>query len=117
MATTDDTLLTEILGAEREIRRQIDDLQLRSEQGLAGLDQALAREVAQEGQRLGLALDAALAGAEAAAVRDAGTMLAAAEDYARRLECLETARLERIVRDMLGSILPEGTHDRQDEQG
>lgn len=111
-----DELLSEIVAAEREIRRQLSLLKGESETRLAtaraGAEEALRREAAR--------LDAEFARAMEAVAREARqeslAEVAAAEAYVARLDSLETEMLDRLIVRRLRDLVREEGHDRPDEQ-
>jgi len=112
----DDELLSDILAAEREIRLQIDAMEQQTAERLETLRQELEQKLNNESMALQAELAQALTRAEQTALREADALLAEARAFALRLENLDALELERVVLRHLGSILPEGAHDRQDEQ-
>jgi len=112
----DDELLSDILAAEREIRLQIDAMEQQTAERLESLRQELEQKLNNESMALQAELAQALARAEQTALREADALLAEARAFALRLENLDALELERVVLRHLGRILPEGAHDRQDEQ-
>lgn len=111
-----DELLSDILAAEREIRLQIESLEQVTADHLEKRRQELDHMLEDESKALQAELEKAVAGAEHSAVREAEASLASAREYARRLEDLDIADLDRVVLSYLTRILPEGADDRQDEQ-
>jgi hypothetical protein len=112
----DDELLSDILAAEREIRQQTDALELQTAQRLEKLRQELAQTRDAESIALQAQLEQARIRAEHTSQHDADGLLAEARAFARRLDNLDDQELDRVVIRHLASILPEGAHDRQDEQ-
>ena len=112
----DDELLSDILAAEREIRLQIDALELQTEQRLEKLRQELAQTRDAESIALQAELEQARIRAEQSSQHEADGLLTEARAFARRLENLDNQVLDQVVIRHLASILPEGAHDRQDEQ-
>jgi len=112
----DDELLSDILAAEREIRLQIDAMEQQTAERLETLRQELEQKLNNESVALQAELAQALTRAEQTALREADALLAEARAFALRRENLDARELERVVLRHLGRILPEGAHDRQDEQ-
>lgn len=112
----DEGLLSEILAAEREIRRQIESLEQETAAHLEKLGQELDRMVAAESELLQTELVNARARAEQSAEEEAAVLLAKARAFALRQENLASEQLDRVVLRHLDSIYPEGAHDRQNEQ-
>ena len=112
----DDELLSDILAAEREIRLQIDALEQQTAERLETLRQELDQMLDNESRALQVELEQAQTRAAQSAQREADALLDEARAFALRLENLEDQELDRVVIRHLSRILPEGAHDRQDEQ-
>jgi len=112
----DDKLLSDILAAERDIRLQVEALEQQTAQRLETLKQELEQMLGNESLTLQAELEQARTRAEQTALHETDALLAEAGAFALRLEHLDAQELDRIVIRHLSSILPEGAHDRQDEQ-
>ena len=112
----DDELLSDILAVEHEIRLQIESLEQQTGERLEKLRQEIDRMLDDESRLLEEELEKARDRAEQSAGKEAEKLLAEARAYALRLENLDTAELDRVVRSNLTRIYPEGANDRQDEQ-
>lgn len=112
----DSGLLSEILATEHEIRLQIDALQQQQEQRLDTVRQDLVRMLDEESGILQAELEQARIRAEQRSKLEADALLAEARAFALRLENLDLLELDRVVARNLSRIIPEGEHDRQDEQ-
>lgn len=112
----DDGLLSEILGAEREIRLKIESMEQAAAAHLEKLGQELDLMVAAESELLKTELDNARAKAERSAEEEAEALLVKARAFALRQNSLEPEQLDRVVLRHLARIYPEGAHDRQNEQ-
>ena len=112
-----DELLSDIVAAEKEIRSRNALL----EQELADQRATLQAELAAELQAEAAALEAEMATAldcsTGVAEREAASRIAEATAYAGRIGRLGAAELDPLVVRHLQFLLPEGTHDRPDEQG
>lgn len=103
-----DELLSDILAAERAIRLEIDALEEEVAQELERLQQELDAELAAVARALQAELAAALSQAETMAQQEAAVLLNDARAFARRMENLDTAKLDEVVRRQLAQILPAG---------
>jgi len=112
----DDELLSDILAAEREIRLQIETLEQQTAQRLETLKQELEQMLSNESLALQTEMEQARIRAEQSALRETDVLLAEARAFALRMDNLDAQELDRVVILHLARILPEGAHDRQDEQ-
>ena len=103
-----DELLSDILAAERAIRLELDELEEQVAQELECLQQELDAELEKATWALQVELAAALSQAESMAQQEAAALLDEARAFARRLENLDTSRLDAVVRRQLIQILPAG---------
>ena len=103
-----DELLSDILAAEQTIRLEIEQLEGQVAQELESLQQELDAELENATRALQEELAVALSQAESMAQQEAATLLAEARAFARRLENLDTALLDEMVRRQLVQILPAG---------
>lgn len=104
----DDELLSDILAAEREIRRRIDELEERVAHDLEQLRQELEQELVVESRTLEKERDESLRGAEEESRREAASLVESARAFARRLENLDDAELDTVLLRHLAQILPAG---------
>ena len=103
-----DELLSDILAAERAIHLEIDALEAQVAQELERLQHELDAELVNTAKALSDELAAALRRTEAEAQQEADSLLDEARALARRLENLDTAQLDEVVRRHLVQILPAG---------
>ena len=103
-----DELLSDILAAERAIRLEIDELEEEVAAALERLQLELDAKLAAASRALQDELAAALSQAETMAQREAEVLLDEARAFARRLENLDTVKLDEVVRRQLVQILPAG---------
>jgi vacuolar-type H+-ATPase subunit H len=103
-----DELLSDILAAERAIRLEIDELEEEVAEELESLQQELDAELAAAARALQAELSVALSQAETMAQQEAAALLDDVRAFARRLENLDTAKLDAVVRRQLVQILPAG---------
>lgn len=110
-------LLTEIVAAEREIRRRIstleEELAARIETVRAETTEGLIREET----RLDAELAERLEQETRTARKEAEALVAEAHAYAERIGSLEAGQLDGILIRHLHTLWPEERHDRPDEQG
>lgn len=103
-----DELLSDILAAERAIRLEIDELEEEVAAELERLQLELDAKLAAASRALQDELAAALSQAETMTQQEAEVLLDDARAFARRLENLDTAKLDEVVRCQLMQILPAG---------
>lgn len=103
-----DELLSDILAAERAIRLEIDELEEEVAQELEKLQQELDAELADAARALQAELAAALSQTESMTQQEAAALLDDARAFARRLESLDTAKLDEILHRQLVQIFPSG---------
>jgi len=111
-----DELLSEIVAAEREIRRQLSALQEESAARLAAVRAEAAETLRQEAARLEEAFDRAMETVEQEAQQESLAVVAEANAAVARFNSLETEMLDRIIIRHLQRLRREDAHDRQDEQ-
>lgn len=111
-----DELLSDILAAEREIRLGTDALEQQTAERLERLRHELDRMLEDESRNLRDEMARAETRACEGAQQEADGLLDEARAFALRLERVDDLELDRIVLHHIGSILPEGADDSQDEQ-
>ena len=111
-----DELLSEIMAAEREIRRQLSALEKERTARLAAARAEAAETLRQEAARLEAQFDRALETVTQEAEQESLAVVAGANAYAGMLSSLEADRLDRIIARHLHVLRLEDAHDRQDEQ-
>lgn len=99
-----DELLSEIVAAEREIRRGILALEEECAARLARAKSEAEGELRGEAERLEVELAAALEEATRGALSEAQTVVAGADAYARRLASLPAEQLEELILRQLQRI-------------
>lgn len=104
-----DQLLSDILEAEREIRLQIDALELQIADRLEKLLQELGQARSDDSRVLEAEREQTRTMVEQTARREADVLLTEARAFAMRMEILDTRELDSIVLPQLARILPEGT--------
>ena len=109
-------LLSEIVAAERDIRRQISVLEEELAARLATVRAEAAEELQREAERLEEELAWELEQASRSARDEAKAVVAEADAYAGRIRCLEAGRLEGMIVRHLQSLREDKTNDRPDEQ-
>lgn len=104
----DEELLSDILAAEREIRRQIDATREESAARLEALRLECEATLEQECRTLQGEGEEAQCRAEEMAQTEGEALLAAARSFAERLDRLTPEELDLVVRRQLQRLLPEG---------
>lgn len=112
----DDQLLPDILAAEREIRRQIDILEVELAERLQRVKKELEENEENESRNLQTELEQACSRTDAAAQQEAEALLTAAQLFAQKLDNLDQDVVDQVVMRHLPRIMPEGANDCQDEQ-
>lgn len=112
----DNELLSDILAAERDIRMEIAVLELREAERLDTLRRELDQALDNEATALQAELEQAGTKAGLDAQLAAEALVAEARAFALRLERLGDPELDEVLLHHIVRILPEGAHDRQDEQ-
>ena len=111
-----DELLSDIVAAEREIRRRNATLERELAERRAVLAAELAAALQQETNDLERELTQNLDQAASLAKREAAALLVEARADADRISTLDPAELDQVIARSLTHLHPEGTHDRPDEQ-
>jgi len=111
-----DELLSEIVAAEREIRRQLTALREESAARLAAARSEAEEELRQEAARLEIEFARSVDEAERDARQESLAVVAEAEGDVARFDSLPAEILDGIIARHLHGIVWEDDHDRPDEQ-